>query len=277
MKYNFPLFRQRCELPLESFAHLGRLTTAPNGRHIFIERGAQILAVAHMDSVSAPSHFAVDEATGIVFAPTLDDRLGAHIILDILPTMGVCADILLTENEEACHSTAADFTLPPGKRYNWVFSFDRAGSDVVTYRYDSRGWKKSLRRAGWKIGMGSYSCIAELDQLGVCAANFGAAYHDHHTPGAYCSLHELGANLVRFCAFYAQNKDKKFTYKSRADSYRQLCRYDYSRDNELQYDPQYPCTWCGMVYGRDELERDCTGYVCVNCAVDLKNLKYHPS
>lgn len=117
-----------CTLPFTTFAKLGELRREKKGggRHIFIDRGASILAVAHLDTVVSEMHF----FTGVIgrklyiFNAQLDDRLGAYLLLHTLTKMlGPKAfDILLTEDEEAGKSTAYDFETE--KQYNWMFSLD---------------------------------------------------------------------------------------------------------------------------------------------------------
>ena len=51
----------------------------------------------------------------------------------------------------------------PEKTYHWAFSFDRAGSDVVLYHYESKPLKKVLRKAGFHVGQGSFSDLTFLD------------------------------------------------------------------------------------------------------------------
>ena len=60
----------------------------------------------------------------------------------------------------------------------------------------------TLREAGFAVGQGSYSCIAELENLGCCGMNFGCGMYDYHSEGAYCDLAALARQLRRFSAFY---------------------------------------------------------------------------
>jgi len=83
-----------------------------------------------------------------------------------------------------------------------MFSFDRVGEDVVCYQYESVPLVNLLHSAGFGVGQGSYSCIAELEHLGCAGMNFGCGMHDCHNDGAYCDLAMLGRQIRRFAAFY---------------------------------------------------------------------------
>lgn len=186
-----------CELPVEGFASYGEVVGTPGGNYVFRDHGERVLGVAHLDTVLPCTHFVHDEER--VICPTLDDRLGVHLLLDVLPLLGVRFDLLLTEGEEQGCSTARWFQPP--KKYNWMFSFDRAGTDVVLYQYDSPANRRLLHRAGFRVGVGSYSDIADLDFLGCAGFNFGCGYHRQHKPDCYADLgetREMVAAVVRF-------------------------------------------------------------------------------
>jgi len=157
-----------------------------------------------------------------IVSGNLDDRLGVAIILDILPKImpEFAYDILLTDDEEIGRTTAADFVrnvedgytfftadgdeLDMDDRvnsYQFIFEFDRAGTDVVTYQYYNTVAENLLEDAGWRIGRGSFSDISEMDALGLWAANFGCGYHYQHSTECYVDLRELDINLRRFMYF----------------------------------------------------------------------------
>lgn len=126
-------------------------------------------------------------------------------MLDVLPDLGVHFDVLLCEDEESMNSTAMHFKAP--RQYKWIFELDRAGHDVVLYQYEDTGSIKMCEEAGWKVGIGSYSDICELESLGVKAFNFGIGYHGQHTNKCYMDIDEWGYNVRRFVDFYNQYKD----------------------------------------------------------------------
>ena len=126
-----------------------------------------------------------------------------YLGLEVFPAMGLPVDLLLTTGEERGESSAAVFRTR--KQYKWIFSFDRMGDDVVCYQYECSALTNLLRGAGFRIGVGTYSCISELEHLGCCGINFGCGMFDYHTDGAYCDLPMLGAQLERFAQFYGLN------------------------------------------------------------------------
>jgi len=175
-----------------------------------IERGAPVLMVAHVDTVRLPSR-----STGVVggrlYHNAIDDRLGVYLGLEVLPAMGLPVDLLLTTGEEEGCSTAA--LMRTRKRYRWMFSFDRGGEDVVCYQYECAWLGDMLRASGFTIGIGSYSCIAELGHLGCRGINYGCGMFGYHSDSAYCDLAMLGRQLRRFEAFYRQFSQVRLPYR----------------------------------------------------------------
>lgn len=192
----------------------GVITNSEWGNHSFLDRGADILAVAHLDTVNeVDGCFSGNLGKEVyVFSPGMDDRLGAYIILDYLLPAGVKCDVLLTEGEEKGKSTARYFEPPNGKKYKWVFSFDRSGTDVVTYQYKETNWLAALESSQWKVGVGSFSDIVYLQHLGVCAANFGAGYYQGHDDVAHCVWSHVQYNVARMLDFYARYRNITFPY-----------------------------------------------------------------
>ena len=79
-------------------------------RYNFIDNDADILVVAHTDSVVEQPKLRVDAK--VIACPVLDNRIGVYIALAELPAMGIVTDVLLTQGEESCMSTAQHFKLP---------------------------------------------------------------------------------------------------------------------------------------------------------------------
>ena len=156
----------------------------------------------------------------------LDDRLGAWVLLDILPKMGIHCDILLTDSEESGQSTAKYFT--DTDRYNWIFEFDRAGTDVVLYEYKTDQLCELLEGYGFQIGYGSFSDICFLDPE-VSAINFGVGYHRQHTRHCYARLRDTEAMVNRFAQFYSDQKDERLEHTpsyTRISDCDELCNKD---------------------------------------------------
>ncbi len=170
--------------------------------YIYQDNGASILGVAHLDSVQSDRRCLIyDSVRGkIVKSPALDDRLGAYVICDLLPRLGITVDWLLTTGEESGNSSAEHFTAP--KSYNWMFSFDRAYTDVVMYEYDTHENRERVRSVNAEIGHGSFSDIAFLTHLGVAGFNWGVGYRDYHSKRAWAPLEDTFASVARFVRFY---------------------------------------------------------------------------
>ena len=169
----------------------------PDGHLYFRDNGAKVLAVAHLDYVlwSKPM-----QKGNTIYCPQLDDRLGAWVILHLLPSLGVEVDVLLTDLEEKGRSTGAWFEPEDlGKRYNWMFQFDRRGTDVVTYQY---GREKLLRKNGFKVGWGAFSDISSMEHLDCAGFNFGVGYYEQHTKGCHANLSDTARMTASFVRFF---------------------------------------------------------------------------
>lgn len=182
--------------------------------YFYKDNGAPILAVAHLDNVQSDRTATIlDTKDGkLVLSGALDDRLGAYVILELLPKLGIKVDWLLTTNEEVGASTAADFILPAGKSYNWMIEFDRGGTDVVMYQYEDKEMCKLVEASGARVGMGSYSDIADLDDLGCVGFNWGVGYYDYHSKRAHAWLEDTFKMVSKFMRFYAANAATHLPY-----------------------------------------------------------------
>lgn len=202
-----------CELEETAFPRAYELEVTrvaqdgPEDWYAFRDAGSRVLAVAHLDTVASPharSCTFVDTAAGqVVYSRALDDRLGAYVVLDLLPALGVECDALLTVGEESCQSTAAFFT--PDKDYDWIIEFDRGGTDVVLYQYEDADTVELVEACGADVGQGSFSDIAELEHLGVKAFNWGVGYRDYHTARSHAYLEDTFTMVGQFLDFHAAN------------------------------------------------------------------------
>lgn len=179
--------------------------------HAFIDNGSNILAVAHMDSVAKVGKPHLSRR--LFWSPTVDNRIGFWLITRLLPKLGVEMDVLLTDHEESCSSTSSYFKVPDGKKYNWIVQFDRMGGDVALYQYDSPEVRELVRDVGMVPVMGSYTCIANMDALGIKGFNWGVGYQDYHGPNARVDLYTLANNVVAFLKFYERNAGTMLEHK----------------------------------------------------------------
>lgn len=224
MEIHIPTLRHRCLQSKESLIADFLKTKGGNikhellsGLHIaHLNKGehVKVLGVSHIDTVRSDLHFQAviaNKKEMIIHNTELDDRLGVYIILDLLPSIGVECDVLLTDGEESGNTTAANFNNQ--KEYNWIFSFDRRGNDVVMYCYEDQKSKELLTRYGFTNGTGSFSCIARMQYLGVKGFNFGCGYHDEHQLKCYASMRELYNQIKLFRTFWNAMKNEKLSHE----------------------------------------------------------------
>lgn len=210
--WDFDAYAKRVDLP-----------NAHNGRERFYyykDNGSDVLAVAHLDSVQSDGTCSImDTAQGpLVVSGTLDDRLGVYVILELLPKLGITCDWLLTTDEEMGQSTAGYFE-PDHKDYNWMFQFDRGGTDVVMYDYETDYLCYLVEEAGARVGNGSFSDICMLEHLGCAGFNWGVGYQDYHSARSHAWLNDTFRMVARFVKFYNANANSVFTYQPRYATY----------------------------------------------------------
>ena len=177
------------------------LSSDPLTRHIHIDRGSNILGVAHIDSVQ--KYHGTKITRDKIYSSTVDDRIGVYMMLYGLPALGIHCDVLLTDHEEVGGSTAQFYY--PERAYKWMFQFDRADADVVCYQYETPKIKGALQECGFKVSDGIFSDISCMEFMGICGFNVGCGMHDYHEKNAYVEINELvyQASLFRyFWTFY---------------------------------------------------------------------------
>jgi hypothetical protein len=198
------------------------------------DNGGSVLMVAHADTVKRPGVFqpVKGREDTRIFSPTWDDRIGPYVYTYLLK-MGIKIDFLLTEDEEQRKSTALWFDAP--KKYNWMFMFDRKGTDAVCYQYTDSKLSYRLGKHNFNVGIGSYSCIKDLEHLGISGINFGSGYHDNHTEWAYLSVKELRRNLGKFLDFYREFKDVRMLHDVGYERFAEdVTRHTYEMNREDQ-------------------------------------------
>lgn len=182
--------------------------------YAFKDNGSNILCVAHCDTLHSDSGVYPVKLPSetLVFCQKCDDRLGVYTILDLLPSLGVNMDILLTMNEERGQSTARLFKTD--KKYDWIVEFDRNGMDAVTYSYGDKEWHDVLEEY-FIVNHGSFSDISDLQHLHCKAFNVGVGYHDEHNLRSFFVLEEYRQQISRFIAFYDKHRNSHFTHEKR--------------------------------------------------------------
>jgi magnesium-dependent phosphatase-1 len=210
---NYDELKQIALSPIEYFKKFGKVYKTPYGIYIYIDNNSDILGIAHLDTVQDYNHFYVknhSDGSRKIINSQLDDRLGAYILLKVLPRLGINADILLTEGEEQGRSTAKYFK--PNKQYKWIFSFDRNGIDTVMYQYHDNDTHELLDNHNFIVGRGSFSDIAFLEHLGVKGFNFGVGYYDNHSKNSYAVESHILHNIKLFKDFYEKYKNVKLPH-----------------------------------------------------------------
>jgi len=240
----------------------------PDG-FIYLSRGPKVLAVAHLDTRVQklwPFHIEYDN---LIVHPGLDDRLGAWVIMDVLPQKGIEVDVLLTSGEESAQSSAALFKN--ADQYNWIVEFDRRGEDVVTYGMESAEWLDALGDAKFKTDFGSFSDLCFLNTK-KCAVNVGIGYHGEHSQRCYCEVEELRRQIARFKKFYFANKDKEFVQNEKAQmaaAYEKLARRNYYQEWS-QYHGGDVCEYCEEPLVTIEEQDKGLCNTCLGLGVEMK-------
>lgn len=203
---DFSGYAQRVDLP-----------DGKNGRKRFYyyqDNGSDVLGIAHLDSVCDNGTCTVVDTAGglLALSGALDDRLGAYVILEMLPKLGITCDWLLTTDEEINASTADEFE--PEKEYNWMFQFDRGGTDVVLYEYETFEMRALVQDAGARVGIGSFSDICLLNHLGCVGFNWGVGYEEYHGERSHAWLEDTFRMVARFVKFYTTNAATVLPYEA---------------------------------------------------------------
>lgn len=223
----------------------------------FRDNGGRVLAVAHLDTVVRGNRrtprFRATENGPLITSGALDDRLGAYVILRMLPKLSITCDWLLTVGEESGQSTAEFFK--PEKDYDWLIEFDRAGTDVVMYQYEDRASREAVQASGAVVGNGSYSDIAYLEHLGVKAFNWGVGYRgDYHSERGYAYLNDTFAMIAKYLRFSEQNAGVAMLHDSDRPWW----------DDDEEYDYYTDCEVCGARESVDSVTLYCAQ--CGSCA-----------
>jgi hypothetical protein len=188
---------------------------------LYQDNGAEILAVAHLDTVMAHSrrtaNFAETAAGPVIFSGALDDRLGAYTILELLPAMGIKYDLLLTVGEESGQSTAQFFAAE--KEYNWMIEFDRGGTDVVMYQYDNAHVRELVSKSGARPANGIFSDISYMEHLGIKGFNWGVGYRDYHGPRSHAFLEDYWTMIGHYLKFHDANAETSLPHTKMQRTY----------------------------------------------------------
>jgi hypothetical protein len=231
----------------------------PEDYYHFRDNNSSVLAVAHLDTVVSQEgrtpRFRATEKGPLIVSGALDDRLGAYVILNLLPKLGVTCDWLLTVGEESGASTAESFDSR-GKKYDWMIEFDRAGTDVVMYQYEDRASERLVEAAGAVMGSGSFSDVAYLEHLDVKGFNWGVGYRgDYHSERGYAYLDDTFRMVAKYLRFHEQNAGTHMPHEPERAS------RSYGSSGRHDKDEYYRCDSCG------ERAVDSVTWYCTFCGL----------
>lgn len=195
----------------------------PDGRQlIYVDRGSNILGIAHLDGTMPATHFAVGHQYNedgsrdpLIFSPFVDDRSGVYTLLFLLPQLGITTDLLFSVGEEIGNPTS-QFFKPTDKQYRWMYQFDRKGTDAVCYQYNGKEWLDALTEDFGTIYVGAFSDISYMYRLGCMGVNIGTGYHNYTNPGGWTNLRELTEQVYKFSAFFGKRCNTSFPFDAEA-------------------------------------------------------------
>jgi len=252
-------FCNMSESDIRGIFHQYTHTLGNSGYYIHIPRGGSVLGISHLDYVSTGDTVPFGMSGNIVSTPRLDNRLGAWLIYSVFPKIGINCDVLFTTNEEIGMSTAEFFESEIS--YNWIFSFDRGGQDVVMYDYYDSKSRKMLESLGFKVGYGSFSDIAFLD-IGIKGFNFGNGIVGQHLPTCHVDLKNTQKMVELFKLFHAENESNKLSHSPNKSYHRG--KFD---DWQYAYND-----WKSESYFWDDSDDDETwGEICESCREFLED------
>lgn len=253
MDFDLEKLKELCDADVEElfFSDWGFANVVRTNSYVYIDNNSSVLAVVHLDTVRELFQVPTKNVVTKIITPKkefdsaiiqklycresqitsvgLDDRLGLYFITQVLPSLGINVDILMTTEEEKGRSSASEFVA--NKKYNWMFQFDRHGyGNVVMYQYDTHKLTCMLESYGYTVQMGTFSDISELGFLGCSGFNFGCGYLHEHTNFCFTRTDWMEICINMFVDFYWENKDTEYLYVE--DKY---SRYTY-RHREWYYE-----------------------------------------
>lgn len=271
-----------------------------------VQQGSTInrpLVVCHADTVLNSRAYKYDEPSGVVVSSELDDRLGIAIMLCLLLDH-VDVSCLVCDNEETGRTTATQFIRETKLKPVWMTEFDRRGTDVVCYDYETPILCSMLEHCGFNVGMGSFSDISSMESLGVIGFNVGVAYHREHSLKCHANLNHTLEQVEKWIVWFNWLSGVTLAHEERTWGRSSFGKYygssastvRYSSDdfldryeNKILDNPRVDDAWdddlfddisglelcdqCGNYCDSETMCDYSGGTVCENCIVDLKGLK----
>lgn len=203
--------------------------------YVYVDRGAPITLVAHVDTLPRKKGFTLDtSAKNIITAKSggilgADDRAGCFALFALADCH---CNMLFTNYEEVggigAQKAAEDLEqhmLDSGVRL--MVEFDRKGcNEYVTYAYNTPLEIHSyIQSYGYIENSGSYSDIAEF--YSIPAVNVSCGYYNQHTDRERLHIDELMLSISRVKTMLVNPPDK--LYSMDCDEY----DYDSWDDTEM--------------------------------------------
>jgi len=162
-------------------------------RYIYVDNNAPVLLVAHMDTVQTPQLRRWNMGAGF------DDRLGCFLGNQLVKKYPNYFDLLITDFEETCRSTAEFFK--PSHDYNFIVELDREGEDYVDYGLCCDYMSNVLSAYGFESGWGSYTDIVELDMCHCSKINLGIGVVNSHQVNSWYDPSVVDRQLTKLMSF----------------------------------------------------------------------------
>lgn len=254
-------------------------------RHVYVDHGAPLLLVAHIDTVQTPRLDRVNRGAGF------DDRLGVYLGHKLVQERPDLFDLLLTDYEESGGSTAAYFT--PSHDYHLVVELDREGEDYVDYGLSSYELRQALDDGGFEMGQGIFSDICVMDQVECNKINLGLGTYNGHSKNSGFDVNVFYRQVRRLLDFAELHRDAKwpeavgddrwkFHYEDTCDACLNTVpsdrlSYNYTLDRfecprcSQQLAQFAECESCGDPHSLDDLVYDPLygGFLCATCSYVL--------
>jgi len=131
-----------------------------------------------------------------------DDKAGIAVALGIMEQMPVCKAVFFVEEEFGCYgSQKTDFTW--FENVGYVIAYDAPEYNCASKSccgvelFDESFYNSYLAELGPKLGLTKFyahpytDIMVIRDKTGLACMNFGAGYHNYHTPSEYCIAEEM--------------------------------------------------------------------------------------
>lgn len=170
-------------------------------RYAYVDNGAGVLLVAHIDTVQPPR--LDDETTGAGF----DDRVGVALGHYLVREYPDSFDLLLTDYEESGGSTARYFK--PSHEYRIVVELDREGEDFVDYGLASEETIAEMEEWGFRWNWGSYTDICSMPQVKCDKVNIGVGVYHSHSPQSGYRPTEMWRQVARLLGWLGVDESQE--------------------------------------------------------------------